>query len=169
VSARLMRTLQDASDTSPGIGTWPPPIRPASERGWWGATRASRDQRRTVAGAAGDTVDTRGFNGFGEGHRRQDGGEATGQHRMASPRGAEHEDIVGRTPASPSALRAPLGVVAALTAVAQRPKDAQPKHPPPKRATLRPDRSPAPRMTSAARMNLDGGTRQARTYGESCR
>jgi hypothetical protein len=26
-----------ASDTSPGIGTWPPPIRPASEMGWWGA------------------------------------------------------------------------------------------------------------------------------------
>jgi hypothetical protein len=26
-----------ASDTSPGIGTWPPPISPASERVWWGA------------------------------------------------------------------------------------------------------------------------------------
>jgi hypothetical protein len=26
-----------ARDTSPGIGTWPPPIRPASERVWWGA------------------------------------------------------------------------------------------------------------------------------------
>jgi hypothetical protein len=26
-----------ASDTSPGIGTWPPPISPASEMGWWGA------------------------------------------------------------------------------------------------------------------------------------
>jgi hypothetical protein len=26
-----------ASDTSPGIGTWPPPISPASEMVWWGA------------------------------------------------------------------------------------------------------------------------------------
>jgi hypothetical protein len=26
-----------ASDPSPGIGTWPPPISPASEMVWWGA------------------------------------------------------------------------------------------------------------------------------------
>jgi hypothetical protein len=26
-----------ASDTSPGMGTWPPPISPASERLWWDA------------------------------------------------------------------------------------------------------------------------------------
>ena len=26
-----------ASDTLPGIGTWPPPISPTSEKVWWGA------------------------------------------------------------------------------------------------------------------------------------
>jgi hypothetical protein len=31
------RTPWGVSDTSPGIGTWPPPISPASEMGWWGA------------------------------------------------------------------------------------------------------------------------------------
>ena len=40
-----------------------------------GATRTGRDQRRAVAGQAGDAVDTGGLNGFGEGHGRQDGGE----------------------------------------------------------------------------------------------
>jgi hypothetical protein len=39
-----------------------------------------RDQRRAVAGAAGDTVDAPGLKGLGEGHRRQDEGEAPGQH-----------------------------------------------------------------------------------------
>jgi hypothetical protein len=47
-------------------------------------------------------------------------------------------------------------------------QDAQPKRPPPKRAALWRDRSPAPRMTSAAGMRMDGGKRQARTVGESC-
>ena len=39
------------------------------------AKRASGDQCRAVAGEAGDAVDTRGLNGLGEGHGRQDGGE----------------------------------------------------------------------------------------------
>jgi hypothetical protein len=81
-----------ASDTSPGIGTWPPPISPASEMVWWArATRAGRDQRRAVAGEARDAVDTRGLNGLGEGHRRQDGGEPPCQHRLARPRGAKEQ------------------------------------------------------------------------------
>jgi hypothetical protein len=40
-----------------------------------GAKWAGRDQRRAVADEAGDAVDTRGLNGLGEGHGRQDGGE----------------------------------------------------------------------------------------------
>jgi hypothetical protein len=74
-----------------------------------------------------------------------------------------------RTPVSSSASRASLGVVAALTAVAPHPQDAQPKRPPPKRATRWRDRSPAPHMTSAAWMSMDGGKRPARTFEESCR
>jgi hypothetical protein len=60
-----------ASDTSPGIGTWPPPISPASEMvGWGGATRAGRHQHGAVAGEAGDTVDVGGLKGLGQGHHR---------------------------------------------------------------------------------------------------
>jgi hypothetical protein len=44
-------------------------------------------------------VDACRLNGFGQGHRRQDGGEPPGQHRRASPRGAEQEEIMLRTPA----------------------------------------------------------------------
>jgi hypothetical protein len=54
---------------------------------------------RTVAGKASDAVDARGLNGFGEGHRRRDGGEPPCEHRLARPRGAEQEDIMVRTPA----------------------------------------------------------------------
>jgi hypothetical protein len=35
--ASRQRTPWGVSDTSPGIGTWPPPISPASEMVWWGA------------------------------------------------------------------------------------------------------------------------------------
>jgi hypothetical protein len=63
-----------------------------------GATRAGRQQRRAAAGAAGDAVDTRRLNGLGVGHRRQDGGESAGQHRLARPWGTKEEDVVGRTP-----------------------------------------------------------------------
>src|SRR5882724_3811404 len=69
----------------------------------WRAKWAGRDQRRAVAGEAGDAVDTSGLNRLGEGHRRQDGGESPCQHRLACPRGAEQEDIVVRTPACTSA------------------------------------------------------------------
>jgi hypothetical protein len=44
-------------------------------------------------------MDACGLNGFGQGHRRQDGGESPCQHRLASPRGAEQEEIMVKTPA----------------------------------------------------------------------
>jgi hypothetical protein len=69
-----------------------------------GAKWAGRDPRRAVAGAAGDAVNPRGLKGLGEGHGRQNGGEAPGQHRRARPRRAKEEDVVGRTLASISVL-----------------------------------------------------------------
>jgi hypothetical protein len=77
----------------------PSPISPVAEMVWWGALQGpGRDPRRAVAGKADDAVDTRRLNGLGEGHRRQDGGEAAGQHRLARPRGAEQEYIMVGTP-----------------------------------------------------------------------
>ena len=55
-----------------------------------------------AAGEAGDAVNTRGLDGLGQGHGRQDGGESAGQHRLARPWRAKDEDVVGRTPASAS-------------------------------------------------------------------
>jgi hypothetical protein len=75
-----------ASDTSPGIGTCPPTDQSRIRDGLvGGAKRAGRDKRRAVAGAAGDAVNPRGLNGFGERHGRQDGGESACQHRRARP------------------------------------------------------------------------------------
>jgi hypothetical protein len=66
-----------ARDTSPGIGTWPPPIRPTSERVWWGARQGSAVTR----------VDAGGVEGFQEGQRRQEGGAPVCQQRLARGRG----------------------------------------------------------------------------------
>jgi hypothetical protein len=74
------------------------------------ATWAGRDQRRAIAREASDAMDTRGLHGLGEGHRRQDGGEPPGEHRLARPRGAEQEDVMVRTPASASFLQVHLKV-----------------------------------------------------------
>jgi hypothetical protein len=49
------------------------------------ATRAGRDPRRAVAGEGGDTMDTWGLKGFGQGQRRQDGGESPRQHPGEEP------------------------------------------------------------------------------------
>jgi hypothetical protein len=46
-----------------------------------GVKREGRDQRGAVAGEARDAVDTRGLNGFGEGHRWQDDEGPPGQYR----------------------------------------------------------------------------------------
>ena len=58
-----------------------------------------RDQRRAVAGKAGDAVDAGSVEDFRQDHRRQNGGEPPGYHRRARPRGAEQEQIMVRTPA----------------------------------------------------------------------
>ena len=45
-----------------------------------GATWTGRDPRRAGAVAANNAMDTRGLNGLGEGHGRQDGGEPSREH-----------------------------------------------------------------------------------------
>jgi hypothetical protein len=75
-----------------------------------GATRARRDQRRAVAGAADDAVDTCGLKGFRQRHRRQEGGEPPGQPRLPRLRGAEQQNVMDTTPASPLPSRPRLGV-----------------------------------------------------------
>jgi hypothetical protein len=74
----------------------------------WGATGAGRDKRRAVTGAAGNTMDARGFDGLGEGHGRQDRGEPPRQHRLARPRRPQEQDVVVTTPASHFASPVPL-------------------------------------------------------------
>jgi hypothetical protein len=55
-----------------------------------GTTQSDRDHRRAVARQAGDVVEARRLNGFGQRHRRQDGGAPARQPRRARRRGAEH-------------------------------------------------------------------------------
>ncbi len=50
------------------------------------ATRPRRNHRRAIAGEAGDALEADGVEGFGEGHRRQDGKEATREPRRPSTR-----------------------------------------------------------------------------------
>jgi hypothetical protein len=58
-----------------------------------GAKGARGDQGGAGAGEAGDAVDAGGFDGFGQRHGRQDGGEPVRQHRLARPGGAEYERL----------------------------------------------------------------------------
>jgi hypothetical protein len=64
-----------------------------------GTKRAGRHQRGAVAREARDTMEARGLDGLGQGHRRQDGGEPAGQHRRPRPRGAQEHDVVVEKPA----------------------------------------------------------------------
>jgi hypothetical protein len=65
-------------------------------RGGGGATRVCRDARGAIAREADDAMDARRLNGLGEGHRRQDGGEPPGQHRLARPQTAEHQQVMSQ-------------------------------------------------------------------------
>jgi hypothetical protein len=58
------------------------------------ATRARGDEGGAVPGAAGDAVDARGVDGFGEGHRQQNGGEPPCQPRLARPGRADEENVL---------------------------------------------------------------------------
>jgi hypothetical protein len=81
---------------SPGRGMpAPPPIRPASEMVWWGERKGrSMEESGARSQGSGDAVDLGGFDGLFEGERRQDAGEALGEHGLAGAGRADHEDIV---------------------------------------------------------------------------
>jgi hypothetical protein len=73
-----------------------------------GAARAHGDQGRAIAGAAGDAMDARGLQGFGEAPRGQDGGQPARPPRRPHPRWTEEEDVMVTIPACTSASRTPL-------------------------------------------------------------
>jgi len=54
-----------------------------------GRETAGPDQGRPVAGVAGDAVEARSLDGFGQRHRRQNGAEAPRQHRHVCTQQAE--------------------------------------------------------------------------------
>jgi hypothetical protein len=72
-----------------------------------GLETSGGDQRRALAGAAGDAGKARGGESLGQGRRCQDGGEPPGQHGLARPGRADEEDVVGRAPAFRSLLDPP--------------------------------------------------------------
>jgi hypothetical protein len=76
------------------------------------------DQGCTVPGGPGDAIIAHGLVGFSRVHRRQHSGEPPYQHRFARPWGTKEEDVVGRTPASPSASRGHLDMTSANMAPA---------------------------------------------------
>jgi hypothetical protein len=59
-----------------------------------GARRTCGDQGGAVTGEAGDVVDAGGVDGFGEGHRRQDEDDATGQPRLTDVQGTQDQEVM---------------------------------------------------------------------------
>src|SRR5581483_11831561 len=60
----------------------------------WCAEWASRDERLAVAKQAGDAVDLRGFQRLLERERREDGGDALGEHGFAGARRPDEQNVV---------------------------------------------------------------------------
>ena len=81
----------------------------------WCATRARRHDGGTGSGGAGDALDARGLQLFGQAHGGQDGGEAARQPRRPRPRWTQEEHMMVKTPASPSALPKPPRVRMVIT------------------------------------------------------
>jgi hypothetical protein len=85
----------------PGRGDLPAADQAHSGDGVMGdATRARRDGRRAVTGAAGAAVDARGLEGVGRAQRRQDGGEPPRQPRLPQPQWTEEAEMMVTAPAS---------------------------------------------------------------------
>jgi hypothetical protein len=74
-----------------------------------GATRPGGDDGGAPPGKAGDAVDARGLQRFGETHRWQHSGQPARQPRLPCPKGTAQEQMMGSTPASSSASHASLG------------------------------------------------------------
>jgi hypothetical protein len=96
-----------------------PGVRDGVERA---TERPGGDEGGAPPGEAGDAVDTRGLDGLGQGHRRQDRGQPAHQHRLPRPRRAQEEEIMVRTPASALLCHQHLGKDDDLRC---RPSDAQ--------------------------------------------
>ena len=62
----------------------------------WCGERNGRWCRSPAPGpqGSGDAVDFGGFDGLFKGERRQDAGEALGEHRLAGTGRADHQDVV---------------------------------------------------------------------------
>ncbi len=71
-----------------------------------GAKRTLRHEPFAAAQQAGDAVDLGGLDGLIEGQRRQNAGESFRKHRLAGPRRANHQDVVG---AGGGNFQSPLG------------------------------------------------------------
>jgi hypothetical protein len=69
---------------------------------WRRPLRHQRHEGHALANTAGHASEAHGVEGFGEVQRRQNGREPPRQHRLARPRGAEHEVVWVTTPASRS-------------------------------------------------------------------
>ena len=100
-----------ARQTSPGRGTWPPPTRPGTEMAWWGARNGRRPDE---AGVRAEETGGREHLGDLERlvllERREQAGEAPGQHGLAGAGRAGEEQVVG---AGGGDLEGPAGLVLA--------------------------------------------------------
>jgi hypothetical protein len=114
-----------------------------------GAKGARGDQGGAVAGEDGDAVDAGGFNGFGQGHRRQDGGEPARQYQLARPWGPSRRLWSQRPHGLPRGIsleREMMGFAVDLTILNDEP---QPSH----------------RITFSAWTGRDGGIVRPRAFG----
>jgi hypothetical protein len=86
--ASRQRTPWWARDTSPGLGTWPPPISPPSAMGWWGARHG---RVVTTAGPRPVRPATRGMRGVSRASARVISGRTSsggGPASISPPRAA---------------------------------------------------------------------------------
>jgi hypothetical protein len=96
--ASRQRTPCWASDPSPGMGTWPPPISPPSAMGWWGArhgrvvtTAVRRPVRPAPRGMRGCRWPRPGSDGAGS-------SSGVGPAWISPPRGPQEQDVMVRIP-----------------------------------------------------------------------
>jgi hypothetical protein len=84
---------------------------PAHHGTWRGQCQSRPGVKRKARDDAGDAVDVGGVEGFGQCHRRPDGGQPPRPPWRPHPSRAEEQDVGGRTPASRSPWHVPLDMV----------------------------------------------------------
>jgi hypothetical protein len=90
-----------------------------------GTKRAGGDEGGAGLTSARDAVNARGLNGFGQGHRRQEGGEPPGQPRLARSEWIQEQDVGVTTSAFGSPEHAALDDVPAHGPPPTSPKPAR--------------------------------------------